>query len=170
MNIFENDCCKTIRYRLSRFIAMLAAAILLILPQTARSQSDDDKNHPSPELHKIDSLLSFIKPDSPDSTKAKLCTEIADNAVNPDTIIKYARLSLKFCSDDNVKLVAGNNNLICFAYYKVNEFDSSLFYLKKNVELCSQAGLFPQLLKSYRNIATIFEAKNISDTSTRRWT
>lgn len=144
---------------------MLAAAILLILPQTAHSQSDDDKNHPSPELHKIDSLLSLIKPDSPDSTKAKLCAEIADNAVNPDTIIKYARLSLKFCSDDNIKLVAGNNNLICFAYYKVNEFDSSLFYLKKNVELCSQAGLFPQLLKSYRNIATIFEAKNISDST-----
>ena len=137
--------------------------LLLAAPITAAAQ-EGEGDTADPTQTAIDSLLSLIKPNMPDSTKARLYKEMAELAVNTDSIKKYAQLSLQFCSDD-VKLVVRNNQLICFAYYNNGDYDSSMIYLKRNVELCSKADLTPQLLRSYRNIAAIYEARNVSDST-----
>ena len=69
-----------------KFIFALLAVVWLTLPKISLAQevdSDDD-----PVQQQIDSLLNLIKPDSPDSIKAKYYNEISGttgNARNPMT-------------------------------------------------------------------------------------
>ena len=105
-------------YLTSIKLIVLLAAALFARPQIAYSQEDNLAIKPEvyvdPHQTKIDSLLSFIKPDSPDSVKAKYFCEIAMAAEISDTIQKYALLSLEYCQYTDYSLFANN-------YYAIAE-------------------------------------------------
>ena len=146
-----------------KYLFVLLAAVLFAWPQVGYCQDEED-DYTDPNQPIIDSLQNLITPDSPDSLKARLYYEMGFWAINPDSILVYARHSLKFCSED-VRFEVKNNFLLYYAYAAVGEYDSCLIILKKNVELCNKAGLLGDLSDSYQRIASVFDNKNNPDST-----
>ena len=150
-------------------IALLAAA-LFALPQNAYSQEDDlvikKEVYIDPHQTKIDSLLSFIKPDSPDSLKAKYYCEIAMAAEISDTIQKYALLSLEYCQYTDYSLFANNYYAIAESYHKDEEFKNALLFHQKSIIYSSKLDDSKMMAKTYQRLSLVFDDLNDIDSAT----
>ena len=116
---------------LKRLILFIIAAALQMLPQVAFSQDTDTEVFVDPNQPEIDSLLAAVTPDSPDSVKAWNYSRVSNLTCDLDTSLKYAFLSLDFCSDENKNLdalLAYNYNNIALAYYMKDESRKALRY------------------------------------------
>ena len=135
--------------------ALLIAAWLAapVFAQNADGQSQ----------HKIDSLLSLIKPDSPDSVKAKYYNQIARIFYNPDDKEKYALLSLEFCRPTDYYLIGVNYNLLGIANHRKNNLKEELSCYKKGVPYLQKAGNPIYLGKLYKNIGLCYNGFNHID-------
>ena len=84
-----------------RHLTLYIIILLLVAPITAAAQEDED----SQSQKEIDSILSLIKPDTPDSEKARYYFTIAYTTGNADSTIKYASLSLDYCDKKDKELI-----------------------------------------------------------------
>ena len=87
----------------------------------------------------IDSYRNLITPDSPDSTKAKYYFLIAGHSAYPDTIIKYANLSLNLCEDNDYRLLSKNTSIIGRAYLLADENSTALPFYQKALDYAKKA-------------------------------
>lgn len=112
-------------------IPLFFLTVLLLLPQLGFSQEADADKFIDPNQSVIDSLLSAIKPDSPDSVKAWNYSRVANTTCDFDTSLKYSFLSLDYCNEaysDFEELRAYNYNIIALAYYMKDESRKALQY------------------------------------------
>lgn len=119
------------------FISFVAAAILL-LPSFIYAQDAEGNGFVDPNQHAIDSLLNIIKPDSPNSLKAEIYSNISYRTADLDTSLKYAFLALDCCDEKYPKrdsLLAYNYNNIAFAYYMKDESRKALQYRLKSADI-----------------------------------
>ena len=120
-----------------KFLLGLLAAVLMAIPQFSYSQEEDDESeeYADPNQPIIDSLLNAINPDSPNSVKAKNYCEIAKIAGNVDTTLKYAFLSLDFCDETDIELIANCNYYIAWGYFLNDQSKIALPYAIKSIRL-----------------------------------
>ena len=157
-------------YLTSIKLIVLLAAALFARPQIAYSQEDNLVIKPEvyvdPHQTKIDSLLSFIKPDSPDSVKAKYFCDIAMAAEISDTIQKYALLSLEYCQYTDYSLFANNYYAIAESYHKDEEFKNALLFHQKSIKYSSKLDDSKMMAKTYQRLALVFDDLNDIDSTT----
>ena len=123
---------------MKKLLIPLMAAVLQLLPLFACSQDADGNQFVDPNQPKIDSLLNAIKPDSPDSVKARNYYTISNITCNLDTSLKYASLSLDYCNETYSKyelLLTYDYNNIAFAYYMKDESRKALQYRLKSADI-----------------------------------
>ena len=125
-------------------LCALLVAALLAMP--AFAQNADGQSQ-----HEIDSILSLIKPDSPDSVKAKYYSMIGALPGNPDTAIKYANLSLDYCRKTDTVFILRNNNFLYISHFQKGEIKESIPHIL-NVISIYQA----QIPKESKNLSSCF--------------
>ena len=149
-----------------KFLLGLLVAVLLALPQFAYSQEEDDESeeYADPNQTEIDSLLNLIKPDSPDSVKAKNYCEIAEITGSVDTTLKYAFLSLDFCNDEtDIELIAFCNRYIAWSYYMKDQSRIALPYAIKSSNIFQIINNLRFISQNYVLLAKIHEDLNNTD-------
>ena len=111
-----------------RFKFLILLFLLTASPVLAQEDDEDETDYIQ---IKIDSLLSLIKPDTPDSLKMVWYYQIGVLADNSDTAIKYANLSLDLCKDDYHKFIGDNYYDIGVAYFMQDKASEALKYFFK---------------------------------------
>ena len=151
---------------MSRHIFMLVMAVLMLLmPQIALSQDDEGEIFIDPNQPEIDSLLIVAKNDTTNTEKARLYNRIAFITSDNDTCLKYAFLSLEYCTaiDDSMRFMAVNYENIGSSYYMKDESRKALPYYFKAVDLHSKYSNTKDIAKIYTNIGNCYEDLNIKD-------
>ena len=141
----------------------MSAQMAFAQDTTDADDDTDDEGYEDPSQPEIDSLLSLITPQTPDSTKARYYNTIAEITGNVDTTIKYAFLSLDFCSKKDIFLIATNNRYIAWGYYMQDETRMGIPYMRKSIELCQVLNDSVSLAKNYSLFSQIYSDLNIND-------
>ena len=95
---------------------LILILILSTLPAVAQDADKEEEEVDYIQM-KVDSILSLITKDTPDSSKEKSYRYIGEFSDNYDTAIKYASLSLEYCKDTDFRQIALNNNSLAYNYY-----------------------------------------------------
>ena len=163
MRIFKNICGKTKRHFPSCFSALLTTALFFALSQNAHSQQNSEFKHLSPAQKKIEKLLNAIKPDSPDSLKAKNYNRVACYSDNLDDKMEYAKLSLEFCKPSDSSLISSNYHELGYALYMKDEAREALEYSFKAINVYSENSKNKRLAQAYVGAGLCYEDLNIPD-------
>ena len=102
--------------------------MLTTLPALAQEDSEDEVDIVQ---IKIDSLLSLIKPDTPDSLKKHWYYCVGVVADNSDTAIKYANLSLELCRENDYLYIGDNHYNIGVSYFMQDKASEALKFFFK---------------------------------------
>ena len=150
-----------------KFLLGLLVAVLLTLPQFAYSQEDDDESeeYADPNQSEIDSLLNLIKPNSPDSVKAKNYCEIAELTSNVDSCIKYSLLALDYCNETDIELMANCNRYIAWGYWMNDQSRAAVPYAIKSVNLFQVINNSTYYGKACTLLSKIYEDLNKFDST-----
>ena len=143
-----------------RHLTLYIIILLLVAPITATAQEDED----SQSQKEIDSILSLIKPDTPDSEKAKYYYEIASTTGNSDSIIKYASLSLDYCDKKDDELIFINQLYIIESYQLLGKYQQALEYAFMALQSCADTSKF--VAWHLQNIALTYNYMNKTDSMT----
>ena len=84
------------------------------MPIAAYPQDDDGEDDAT--QHEIDSLLSTITPNTPDSTKARIYYRISAITSSVDTTLYYATRALRYCTEEDTTIMAKANSNLGWAY------------------------------------------------------
>lgn len=141
---------------------LILILILSTIPAVAQDADEEDEEVDYIQMQ-VDSILSLITPNTPDSTKARLYCEIACETDKPDTALKYSQLSLNLSKDSDIKLIAENNMYISWAYYMKDEDRKSLSFSFKAVELYESIGDKALVAQNYVSIAKRYHTLSIYD-------
>ncbi len=146
-------------------ISFIFLIVLLLMPQIGLSQDDEGEIFIDPNQPEIDSLLIVAKNDTTNTEKARLYNRIAFITSDNDTCIKYANLSLEYCTaiDDSMRFMAVNYENIGVSYYMKDESRKALPYYFKAVDLYSKYSNTKDIAKIYTNIGNCYEDLNIKD-------
>ena len=149
-----------------KFLLGLLAAVLMAIPQFSYSQEEDeDGEFFEPFQQQIDSFLNCIKPDSPDSIKAIYYFLIAGHSAYPDTIIKYANLSLNLCEDTDYRLLTKNTGIIGRAYLIAEENSKALSFYQKALIYSKKTNNIEYIAEVYRYMADVYNSLNKPDSA-----
>ena len=153
-----------------KYLIVLLATALFVEFQTAYSQDDtkvevDEEKLFEPLQQQIDSFRNLIKPDSPDSTKAKYYFLIAGHSAYPDTIIKYANLSLNLCEDTDYRLLTKNTGIIGRAYLIAGENSKALPFYQKALVYSKKTNNLEYIAEVYNFMAFIYDHLNNPDSA-----
>ena len=153
-----------------KYLIVLLATALFVEFQTAYSQDDtkvevDEEKLFEPLQQQIDSFRNLIKPDSPDSTKAKYYFLIAGHSAYPDTIIKYANLSLNLCEDTDYRLLTKNTGIIGRAYLIAGENSKALPFYQKALVYSKKTNNLGYIAEVYDFMAFIYDNLNNPDSA-----
>ncbi|MBQ3619306.1 MAG: SpoIIE family protein phosphatase [Bacteroidales bacterium] len=146
---------------MKQLIIILALA-LSFLPVVAQEIEPDNEEEIDVCQMQVDSILSLISPSTPDSTKARLYSEVAYTSDNTDTVLKYSFLSLDLCQESDRELIADNNAYIGWAYYFQDKSRKALDYYFKAIDYYKN--IRPELVANkYLSIAKCYHELNIHD-------
>ena len=148
---------------LQHIVPTFAAIALMLMPLVAHPQSDVEEY--SSLQHSLDSIIATITPLTPDSTKARIYHEVSRMTLYGDSAIKYAQLSIHYCSPDNKSLLARNNCNIGWGYTHKNIYDSAYIYTRNGILYAQQAGDSACLSAAYLSMTRFFETKSINDSA-----
>ncbi len=146
---------------MKQLIIILALA-LSFLPVVAQDIEPDNEEEIDVCQMQVDSILSIISPSTPDSTKARLYSEVAYTSDNTDTVLKYSFLSLDYCQESDIELIADNNAFIGWAYYFQDNSRKALYYYFKAID-CYKKIKSNAIANEYLNIAKCYHELNIND-------
>ncbi len=141
-------------------ILLLALTFHPVLAQDGGGDDDFDNIQPQ-----IDSMLSLIKPDTPDSIKMIEYYKIGVLADNTDTAIKYATMSLELCPPDDYKYIADNYYNIGVGYYMKDKASEALGYFFKAAEGFEKANHKLKTATNYIAIGKSYHDLNLTDSS-----
>lgn len=143
-------------------LVIILALALSFLPVVAQDIEPDNEEEIDVCQMQVDSILSLISPSTPDSTKARLYSEVAYTSDNTDTVLKYSFLSLDLCQESDRELIADNNAYIGWAYYFQDKSRKALDYYFKAIDYYKN--IRPELVANkYLSIAKCYHELNIHD-------
>ena len=134
----------------------------MVSPLCALAQ-DGEVDCADPAKAKIDSLLSLIKVDTPDSVKSKLYYDASLITSNVDERLRYCRMSIDLCDDADTLRKVNNATVMAYCYYVQDRRDLMLSILDKNIPLADQIRAYRTLQSLYKLKAMYFEKLNIND-------
>ena len=146
-----------------KYLFVLLAAVLFVWPQVGYCQDEEESD--DPVQIKIDSLLNSIKPDTPDSVRAKNYAEIAKISYNIDTILRYGFLGLDFCRETNIQLIALCNFYIAQGYWLSDQSKVALPYAIKSINLFQSIDDQKNASSIYLLMSRIYEDLNNLDST-----
>ena len=141
---------------------LICLIVTLVSPLCALAQ-DGEVDCADPAKAKIDSLLSLIKGDTPDSVKAKLYYDASLITSNVDERLRYCRMSIDLCDDADTLRKVNNATVMAYCYYVQDRRDLMLSILDKNIPLADQIRAYRTLQSLYKLKAMYFEKLNIND-------
>ena len=145
------------------FLLLMSAQMAFAQDFTDTDADTDDEGYEDPSQPEIDSLLSLITPQTPDSTKARYYKEIAEITGSTDTTIKYALLSLDFCNETDSILIAMNNRYIAWGYWMKDESRKGIPFLLKSIEICRQMDRQLLVSRHYELLSKMYSDLNKFD-------
>ena len=165
MSIFENNCGKTVRHRLSIFVALFAAAVLFATPQVAYSQEEnpDTTTIAEPEQPNLNNTPVVIKKREPDIEKAKEYCRMAIASDNIDTIMKYAALSLEYCKPTDSALISSDYYELGYAYYIKDDARDALDYTLKAMHVYNDSSKNKYVAQACLGAGLCYEDLNVPD-------
>ena len=143
----------------------MSAQMAFAQDTTDADDDTDDEGYEDPSQPEIDSLLSLITPQTPDSTKARYYRRIAYISSSVDTTMKYAFLSLDFCSQHDTVWIAENNRFVAWGYYMKDETQKGVPYMLKSSELFLQINDSCNLTHNYKNLSQFYAYLNKQDSA-----
>ncbi|MBR4620775.1 MAG: SpoIIE family protein phosphatase [Salinivirgaceae bacterium] len=151
--------------RKNQISQVFSIALLLLLPAFAYSAQHTDDEYVSDQTHhKVDSLLSLITADAPDSLKLKCYNQISEISDNPDTVLKYAQLALDLCDESDFYHISNAYDAISWAYYVKDEARLSLQYAIKALPFIERTGgRADKIAEECISIAKSYHELNIRD-------
>ena len=156
--------------QLKHFLILLSM-VVLVQPQVAYCQENNETDTAEvervfePFQQLIDSYRNLITPDSPDSTKAKYYFLIAGHSAYPDTIIKYANLSLNLCEDNDYRLLSKNTSIIGRAYLLADENSTALPFYQKALDYAKKSNNLEYIAEVYHYLAYVYNNLNNPDSA-----
>lgn len=145
-----------------RHLIIILALALSFLPVVAQDIEPDNEEEIDVCQMQVDSILSLISPTTPDSTKARLYSDVAYTSDNTDTVLKYSFLSLDLCQESDRELIADNYGYIGWAYYFQDKSRKALDYYFKAIDYCKN--IRPELVANkYLSIAKCYHELNLKD-------
>lgn len=143
---------------------LFSVVLLLLLPVLVQgAQHADAETALDQTQHKVDSLLSLITTDASDSLKLKCYNHISEISDNPDTVLKYAQLTLDICDESDFYHIANANDAISWAYYVKDEARLSLQYAIKALPFIERTGRADRIAEECISIAKSYHELNIRD-------
>ena len=129
------------------------------------AQDVDNDTDADPTQPRVDSILALITPDMSDTDKARKYSFIGSISDSPDTVLKYAQLSLDLCDKSDYKTIANNHDCISWAYYIKNEAKMSLSHSMKALTALLKLNDKPQIAEEYIAIAKCYHELNSKDST-----
>ncbi len=131
--------------------------ILALKKLQAQAYQDNNNNVTALNIYK--EILPSFAPDTDEY--AKILLLIAHSNVHLDRTPEATKLALQaldLATKYNEKsLMASANNVLSYIYYKTNDYDKALDYLKKSIVIQRQIKDSANLSASYNNIAIIYK-------------
>lgn len=141
---------------------LILILILSTFPAVAQD-TDEEEDEVDYIQMKVDSILSLITKDTPDSEKEKSYRYIGEFSDNYDTAIKYASLSLEYCKDTDFKYIAINNYSLAYNNYYKGEYRKTLTHAFIAIEFYEKLGNDSEVAHCYTIIAKCYAHLNIND-------
>jgi len=145
-----------------KHLFVLLAAVLFALPQNAYSQDAGGEEVDYIQMQ-VDSILSLITPNTPDTTKARLYNDIGNISDNVDTALKYSLLSLDLCKETDTKLLAFNCYYIGRSYYYQGKSREAIDFFLKSTSYFEKLNRKVKTGLNYTAIAKCYHELNIKD-------
>ena len=142
------------------FSLFLTLTAFCVLAQNAEKESYADPTQPL-----VDSILALITPDMPDTAKARQYRNIGKISGTPDTVLKYSTLSLEYCNDSDLQLLADNYDYISWSYYMKNEPRPSLDYMFKSLSFGEKLNDKAIIANCFVSIAKCYSELNYRDST-----
>lgn len=146
-------------YTFKLFIVFVA----FMLPLSSYAQETSSRERVDFNQSEIDSILYNIHPNTPDSLKAKFYLDAALITNNINERLKYAKLSLEHCNENDTFLIVENSPIIAYCYYANGYYDTLLTFLHQSIELAQKTSYFRDLQKLYRLKSMYYDFVNNED-------
>jgi len=141
-------------------LIILLLTLMHTLPAVAQDAEEEEVDYTQ---MKVDSILSLITPNTPDSLKRNYYYKIGKISENYDTAIKYAALSLEYCKDKDLWHIANNNYTLAFNNYYKGEYRKTLTYAFNAIESYEKIGKDSDVAHCYTTIAKCYSHLNMND-------
>lgn len=148
-----------------KLLIIILTLALSFLPVVAQDIEPDNEEEIDVCQMQVDSILSLISPSTPDSTKARLYSEVAYTSDNTDTVLKYSFLSLDLCQESDIKLIAYNYAYIGWAYYFQDKSRKAINYLFKSIDYFEKQNHLKEIAQKYLTIGKCYHELNIKDST-----
>ena len=136
------------------------------MPTAAFAQEEvDEEDEDYHTQRTIDSLLSAIKPGTPDSMIAYNYCRISEITNNLDSCLAYAFMSLDYCKDTDTILIADNTRYIAWAYWMKDDAKSGLPYLFQSTKIYENTQDSSSLEHNYRFLSKFYDKLYMPDSS-----
>lgn len=136
---------------------------LFLLISVCGAQSTEYKSVSDPTQFRVDSVLSQITSESPDSLKLRCYSVVSSISNNPDTVLKYSQLTLELCETTNSHCIVDAYDGMSWAYYLKDEARLSLQYALKALEVAEKLDVPDKVAEECISIAKTYHELNIRD-------
>ncbi|MBO7438269.1 MAG: hypothetical protein J6U21_01165 [Bacteroidales bacterium] len=137
--------------------------LLLMMPQLTFSQEIDDEEGDDGE-YAVDSLLRVYALAKSDTSRLRLCYEIAKETNNVDIVDKYAMEGISLFSGTDSLMLAKLYQYYAWSQSYRENFEISVQYYKKAISLYEKYELYSEMCTSYNNMGTdYYDMKDYSN-------
>ena len=148
-----------------RTIAFILSLLMATLPLAPALAQDGDGGHDDPVKAQIDSLISLIKPDTPDTTKARLYLEASHITSNTNERYNYSKKALSLRNNTDTALILMNSEVLAYCYYAMDDRDTLLPLLNRSINLAIKSNNLTELHNLYRLKSMQFDKINMRDSA-----
>ena len=146
-------------------LSVLLGAVFVSQPLYAQKTLQQRPRDFDPSQQRLDSLLMLIKPDLPDSVKARLYFEAARSTYKSDTAIKYANKILEYCRDDDNYYVAYANRILGMGYFLKHDLSSAINYYRTSGSLFQSIDDYVNEIWCYMMLSQSYEGLGVVDST-----
>jgi serine phosphatase RsbU (regulator of sigma subunit) len=148
---------------MTKIFKIFIIVVAFVLPFSAIAQENGNRALTDFNQPEIDSILYNIHPNTPDSLKAKFYFDAALITNNINERLKYAKLSLEHCNENDTFLIVENSPVIAYCYYANGYYDTLLNFLHQAIELAQKTTYLRDLQKLYRLKSMYYDFVNNED-------
>lgn len=146
-------------------LSVLLALFFVCQPLYAQKTLRQTPRDFDPSQKRLDSILTLITPDLPDSVKARLYLEVARSTYKSDTAIKYANKILEYCPEDDYYYVAYANRLLGMGYFLKHDLTTAINYYRTSGSLFQLNGDYVNEIWCYMMLSQSYEGLGVVDST-----